>query len=238
MKRFHIIGVSLIAVLAFCAVGVASAGAITTLLAEWLVNGAAVTATTAVTTEGLLLLEDSNALKAGIKAAVECSGILTGTIGVNGADEIAELLSLSGTAISLKSKEGAGLSCTNVSSCEGSKVWAVNLPWKTLLELVENGATTLFVDLIVSGTGGNAGWSVECTDLGVKITDECLAQSEAAAELTNGITGAEGKFTESVRELMGLKKALCSSSGEETGAVISNTAGNTKVASGTLSVSE
>jgi hypothetical protein len=60
MKRIHIIGISLIAIFAFSVVVAASASAaITILLAEWLVNGAAVTTTLTVSSSGEFLLEDS-----------------------------------------------------------------------------------------------------------------------------------------------------------------------------------
>lgn len=237
MKRFHIVGMSLIAVLAFCVVGVASAGALTTLLAEWLNSGAAITASTAVTTTGKLLLEDSNAEKLGIKAAVECEGTLVGTVNANGADTVTEVLNAKGEAINKTALTQLGLECKNETSCEGtSLVWAVNLPWNSTLELVEQESKEFFADVLRPGASGkNPGWYVECTVIGVKATDECTA-GEAASEVIKGTGGTEGIFSEAFRTLMGLPKATCTSSGEASGIVIGS--GTTKLASGTLEASE
>jgi hypothetical protein len=236
MKRFQIMGVALIAMFAFCVVGVASAGALTTLLAEWLIGGKAVTATTAVSASGTLLLEDTNAEKIGLKASVECTGSLDGTVGTNGADEVTVALTTSEKEVSKTALSGESFSCTDESDCEAPKVWAVHLPWSTTLVLAEE---TTFIDKIAEkGTGGKPGWYVECTILGIKATDECLAANEAGSEAKNVASGVEGVFSETFNEKFGFKLALCSSSGEETGIVAGT--GITKPVSGTeiLSVSE
>jgi hypothetical protein len=216
----------LVAMMAVSAVTVASAsGAVTFLPAEWLVNGEKVAAKLAATATGEILLEDTNALKAGIKADALCSGILDGTIGPGAADEITELLTLAGVAVPKTALEPSGLACTNDSNCESAKAWAINLPWLTEVQLWEEGTESGFVILISAHAGGAApGWYVECTVLGVKATDECKAATpeskpEGATLAENETGGVLTEFLESFTELMELKLALCSSSGEETGIV-------------------
>jgi hypothetical protein len=220
MKSFRLLGMALVAVFAFSVVvaAVASAETATFLLAEWLVGGTAVAANLPATVTGELLLEDTNALKAGIKADALCSGILVGTIGVNGAATITEALNLEDVGISLTALSGTSIACTDDNDCESAKAWAVNLPWTGTLELIEQTSFTGFA-ILLEKSGANPGWYVECTLLGVKATDECNANTEGVAEAKNVAGGVEGVFSEAFTELAGLKLALCSSSGEETGIV-------------------
>jgi hypothetical protein len=233
MKRIHIIGISLIAIFAFSVVAAASASAaITVLLAEWLVNGTGVATTLNVTSTGELLLEDEKvSLLFGAKAMVLCSGILDGTIGANGVDEVLELLNLAGAAISLTALTGTSLSCTNQENCESSKVWAVKLPWKTLLELVEELGFVGFADL----TEGTPGWYVECTALGIKLEDECTALQDIS-EKVNVAGGVEDVSSDAFTLLVEGKKGKCTrGEGEET-EILEGTASNT-IAGATLQVS-
>jgi hypothetical protein len=216
------------------------------LLAEYLLGGLAVAATLSVETTGELLLEDKKATL-GIKAMVLCSGILDGTIGANGVDEITELLSLAGAAISLTALSGTALLCSGQEGCttgtENDEVWAVKLPWKTLLELVEEASPTAytgFVVLILPGTAGPVGWYTKCaTALGTS-EDECLAV-EGGSEATNITEGVGGSFSEAFTLLVDAPLANCSASSEkETGNVGTETPGVEKVveSSEVLSVSE
>ena len=239
------VGVALIAVFAFSAMAVASvsSAAIVTLLAEWLLGAKAVEATLSVETVGELLLEDKKATL-GIKAALLCSGILDGTIGPNGADEITELLTLAKVAVSKTALSGTALLCSGQEGCntgtENDEVWAVNLPWKTTLELVEETGFTGFADLINPNTaGGTVGWYVQCATALGTADDECLAK-QGAAESSNGTGGVLGSFKEAFTLLVEDINAKCSASSEaESGNVESVTAGETKVVGSTevLSVS-
>lgn len=224
-------GVALAALFAFSATVAASASAVEFLLAEWLINGSPVTTTTASKSEGELELVDTKTSVG--EAKLLCSGVLDGTVGPNGEDSITELLSLSGTAISLTALSGTALTCTGDQNCGSPKVWAVHLPWKTLLELMEDEGASFFVDLIESGTGGSPGWYAECTVI-VKIEDECTGT--AAVNMTNEAGGVDGLFEDPFNVLAGLKLATCTQGGAETGIV--NGLGTTTVATGTLSVSE
>jgi len=197
------------------------------LLAEWLVEGLEVTTTLLVETKGELLLEDLKATL-NIKAKVLCSGILDGTIGPNGEDEITEVLNLAGTlSIPRIALEGTGLLCSGQEGCttgtENDEVWAVNLPWLTLLELLEEESPTLFQGFVVlilpHAGGGNPGWYTLCaTALGTS-EDECTAE-EGAAEASNVTAGVLGVFTEAFTLLAGGKLGNCTASSEkETGNV-------------------
>lgn len=219
MKRFRF-AAALFAILALGAMAAASsASAVTFLLAEWLENGVGTTETMLVETSGSLELMDNNAPVTGGLTTVLCEGILDGFIGPNGADEITEILTTGGGAISTIELSGSGLSCTAVAgTCGSPKVWAVNLPWLTLAELWEESTEHGFVDLIEPHTGGgNPGWYVECTILGIKGSDTCTTP-QGASSLSNEGEGVLGVFSEPFTELMGLKLATCSR-GEETGQV-------------------
>ena len=191
------------------------------LLAEWLVKGEEVSTTLLVEATGTLLLEDLKATL-GIKAKVLCTGILDGSIGPNGEDEIIEVLSSTGGAISTTALSGTPLLCSGQEGCttgtENDEVWAVHLPWLTLLELIEEESPTLFqgfVVLILPHVGGeNPGWYTLCaTALGTS-EDQCTA-AEGMAEASNGTGGALTEFSEAFTLLVGGKLGKCTASSEE-----------------------
>jgi hypothetical protein len=175
LRKIQMLGLALAAMSAFGAVLVSAASAETTLLAEWLRNGVAVTANLLSETSGEISLEDTNVPIAG-KVAVLCSGILDGTVGNNGVDEITKVLNLA------KEEQGAALVglelvCSNVTKCEAGttiKVWAENLPWKSLLFLMENNE----ILNRVTGTGGEPGYEVECLVIGLLVSDLCEGTAE------------------------------------------------------------
>lgn len=215
------------------------------LLAEWLVEGLEVSTTLLVETTGTLILEDKEATL-GIKGTVLCTGILDGTIGSNGEDEITEVLSSSGGAIPTTVLSGTGLLCNGQSGCttgtENAEVWASGLPWLTLLELVEEESPTLFQGFVVlilpHAAGGHVGWYTKCpTALGTS-EDECVAE-EAMAEASNLAAAVNGEFSEAFTLLVGGKLGNCTASSKgETGVVTG--LGEEKVAetgAGVLSVS-
>ncbi len=215
---------------------------VTFLLAEWLVGGVAVTTTLLVTSPGELLMEDEKG-PLGAKGTVLCSGILDGTIGPNGEDEITELLTLAGAAVGLTGLSGTALLCNGQEGCltgtENAEVWAVNLPWLTLMELVEEASPTAytgFADLILPHTGGGQpGWYTFCSTLLGNQEDQCTIPEEAAEKvnLTGGVTDI---FSEAFTLLVGASLGKCSASSEEhTGLVTGE--GETTTEGGVLSVS-
>jgi len=212
------------------------------LLAEWLVGGNPITTTLLVTSTGELLLEDEKG-PLGVKGMVLCSGILDGTIGLTGEDEITELLTLAGVAVSLTALSGTALLCNGQEGCntgtENAEVWAVNLPWLTLLELVEEASPTLFqgfADLILPHVGGGSpGWYTECATALGNQADECIAP-EAVAQKTNTATGVLDTFSAAFTLLVGASLGKCTASTEaETGVVVGT--GETLTSEGALSVS-
>jgi hypothetical protein len=225
MRKYQIFIVAVFAVFAFFVVAAASAfaEAPVTLLAEWLVNGAAVEENLSINTEGTLTWTDLNVLKAGIVASALCTYVFMGTVGLSGVGEINEILTVGGVLLPLVALEPGGLVCENSGNCEEPLTWAVLLPWPTLLELFEQLVsevlTSFFANLIRTGAAGKPGWYIECLDLGVTISDECTANTEVAAQATNLAEGVDANFSEAFTLLAELPNALCTSSGTESGVV-------------------
>ncbi len=233
----------MLAVIAFSAIAVASSAsaAVVFLLAEWLNTGASLTETVLSLAEGELLLENKNAPVIKKPASITCSGMLNGSFGVNGADEITELLTLAEGAVNATPLAGGSLSCTKGTGdevCEaGSKVWAVNLPWLSILVLFEEAGTTGFADLLTPHTGGgNVGWYVECKTALVTLSEECLTPEAASEQMNVMGGGVNGVFSEAFTLLMELKLALCTGNNEETGNVV-GTGPELLPGGGTLAVS-
>jgi hypothetical protein len=186
MKKIHVLGMGLFAVFAFSAVMVSSAFAVS----QWLVGGATVTTLTSTTTTGKLILVSETFGT----AKIECKGVVDGSVGPAGEDEVTELLSAGGTKIPNSGETGflttgTGLDCITLNSsiacgATGSlaEVWPVNLPWLSQLEL--EGA--VFVD-DVFGTP-EPGYDVICEKTGT--SNECTGL--ALFTLTNVAGGVEG----------------------------------------------
>ncbi len=215
MKSFRSFGVALIAMLAFGTVAAASASAeITTLLAEWLVNNVAVTTTLPAVGETETLLLGSQTILGNLD--ILCGGLFDGTIGPDGSDEAVELLNLSGEQISLKGLEGLALECASdtTSLCTNpAKVWALNLPWPTLLVLLVVGTEEFLADLGLMKGETNPGWEFECAN---GLTDECISL-EAVVKVTNLPGGVDGLTEEAFTELAGLELGDCLNGGPKTG---------------------
>jgi hypothetical protein len=225
MKRFQLMGVAMLALFAFGAVlAASSSAAVTFLLAEWLLNGVAVTTELLTESPGALILRDS-----GLKASVECEGLLDGWVGPNSLDYVSEVLTTGGEAINTKNLEAKSLTCKPVETCTGTtaEVWAVNLGWETEVELMEDSGSIYYVTLILPHvSGGEPGWSVVCTVLGIKEEDECLTGTEGGvAELTLSGTSLLAVFAEAFTVLAEEKLASCSLGGTETGEVNSSKGG-------------
>lgn len=219
-RRLGLLGAVFLAALAFGQV--APALAVTFLLAEWLVNGAPVTAELANETTGELLLEDNKAPLVG-KTAVLCSGALMGWVGSNSLDWVTEMLTLAGVAVSTTPLTGTALECTSVTGCEaGTKplVWLVGLGWSTEAELMEDGTENFFVDLFLPHTGGgNPGWEIsECLVFGISQSDECTTPEAVSQFVSSGLESL-AKFSTAFTELAGAKLATCMQGGAESGVI-------------------
>lgn len=181
---------ALVAVFAFSAVLVSMASAETTLVALWLRNGVAIEANLASHTTGEILLEDNKAPIVG-KVDVVCSAILVGTVGVNGGDLITEVLNLALEPISSTPLVGLALLCEAVAGCEKDseaspiEVWPENLPWVTLLFLME-GTAGAILDLVL-----NAAYDVLCLVLGAMVEDLCEAADSEFGVINSPAAEAE-----------------------------------------------
>ncbi len=227
------------AIFALSALIVASSSAATTLLAEWLVGGAAVTTELNTETTGELLLEDTKAGVFGERSDVECSGILDGTIGANGTDLTTKVLNLSKEEISETVLSGLPLLCVGVALCANEtdvEVWPLHLPWLTTAELMVDGTETFFVDFLESSGAGNPGWYVQCLVGPLTVQDECTS-ARGVTKLTNEAGGTvDAMFEEAFTELAGLELATCLKGGAKTG-VVEGLGLISLVGGGTLTVS-
>ena len=191
MKKIHILWLALVAVAGFSALATASASA-----TQWLINGNPVTELTSVDTEGELELTDLKTIAGA--ATVKCSGILDGSVGPAGEDEITEVLTLEGGLVSSTPLAGTPLLCTGVKACSTTanevEVWPLNLPWLTQLELVG----TVFKDHLFTTAGETnselqPGYEItNCLVLGVNTTDDCKGLGFAA--LTNEGSNVDALF--------------------------------------------
>jgi hypothetical protein len=178
MKKAHVLGLAMFAVLAFSVTAVASASAATIL---WLASGVAIGTAEPVTSTGEIELRNlKDAL--GQEIAVLCSGVFDGTVGPGAEDLITTVLNLGtgGTEISLAKKI---TTCTNLMGCTKPELTPENLPWLTELELMEVGGTVLFLNIITSGGKGEPGYTVHCEVLNFPVEETCLGS--VSANLTN-----------------------------------------------------
>jgi hypothetical protein len=208
------------------------------LLAEWLENGVGITETMLAETTGELLIEDTKAPIVG-KAAATCSYIEVGDIGPDGARDATEVLNLAKEAISSTPLVGTSLACTDETDCESPHAWPVGLPWLVLLELweIETPLVSDFIELRTSTLAGGAiGWYLECTELGVKDSEECTVTLGVSAD-TNVATGVEVEFSKTFTESQDFKFGTCSGSKEESGVLEGKAVIATSLA-GPLTVSE
>jgi len=210
-------GVALFALLALGVLTATAASAqVTFLLAEWFVSGIKVTTELLTELTGELELADTV-----LKATVLCSGSLDGWVGPNSRGFISEVLSLGGAEIGQEVLKTPPLLCRSVEGCSGPapEVWAINLGWETEVELLEETGFTGFAVLITPRTGGgDPGWEIQCTILGVKSEDECTT-AHGVAQLTLEGVMLLAVFLDAFTELAELELAGCSIGGEESGVV-------------------
>jgi hypothetical protein len=194
MKKIHILGLALFAVLAFSAIAAASAFAED----EFLFNGEAVTGTEeALPTEtaGELELTDT----AG-KVSLLCSGIFDGYIGPTGHTLVTKVLNLLKEEELLPGTTTPAISCIDHPRAGGSKCLAeenalvqidvLHLPW--LDQIILTGET--FEDRLSSGGEGKPAYDVKCVVLGVEVEVTC--EGEPVSVLTNETGGILGLLEE------------------------------------------
>jgi hypothetical protein len=116
---------------------------------------------------------------------------------------------------------GTALKCASHEQCElESKLWPVNLPWKSELEL----SGTTVIENLMSVKDGSIGWEVECKALGVSEDDICtFTLGEPIIENMTVEKGVLGILYEE-------NKIECSLSKDKSGDI--NASGLTKLLSG------
>lgn len=177
------------AVCAFCVVAAASAFAEETLTystAHWLENGAQISTSKAVDTEGALLFHN---LENG--AEFLCEGIFNGTVGANGTDEVTELLQITGShaVVPVLDEAGAtgGIVCTPIAICSEVEIWANNLPFHT--ELMLDNQNGLFYDLGLANVNGlRPAYWVLCKVGALDVFELCVALGDLTQEKSNNTT--------------------------------------------------
>lgn len=176
MRKLHTFWLAFAAALTFSALASALASAEETLLAEWLINGVAVTAAKATILEGEFIFGAEKG------TLVKCSYKLIGLVNTNGKGEETEILNLSGVKVT----EAAPLLCLALNVCEVDEtdveVFPRKLPWQTLAFLMEGGT---YLELVEKET-----WEIKCLALMLKITNECEFP-DTTYEILNTVGGTE-----------------------------------------------
>ena len=215
MRRIQLLGAALFALFAFGVLTTAPAMA-TMLLAEWLVNGTAVTTELLIEITGELLLEDSKGAL-GASAMILCSEIFDGWVGPNSLGWISEILNLSGVAISDTPLSGTALECTGQTACETNTavlVWIFGLPAETEVLLLEQTGGPFFDGLILK----KFGWYVtDCLVLGISAEDECAAAGATVTNFTLSGTTLVQSLSTAITELIGGETIPCTVGGTNTG---------------------
>jgi hypothetical protein len=224
MSRRYLIAGVVLSVTLVCSVIVPTVAlAETTLLAEWLVNGSAVTALLPVEkVVEALYIDPRNG------AHILCTSyIRDGSMDPSGVITWTATLTLAGTEVTLTSP----LLCKAVAGCEESatdiELSPEGQPWHGLLILTEGGA---FKELLFG-----ASYFISCLVLGVKISEECTGPSAAEGGSSVSVSNVTGGVESTGPET---PLANCTVGGKETGEV-EFLAGNLLSSSeGTVTVSE
>lgn len=165
MKKIHLIGVAMFAVLALSALTAASAFA----ESEVLIGGEPAVAGAVIEAEGELELTDNKTLLGA--ATVLCSGIVVGKMTSSTAATVTSVLDLAlNTLSTILGTEG--LLCTNVKLCEEPLVWPEELGTWSATIILSGGVALL--DLVGK-------YDIECMK-GVQLSDLCEGLTEFLIE--------------------------------------------------------
>ncbi len=206
MRKIHIIGVALVALLAFSAVSVASASAV-----EWLnLKSEKLTKAENAKTPGTLELHNKKipALEGGGEVTVTCKGSFIGTVGPGSADTVTEILGEKGESSPINCKVTAS---TNSICKNGTAVTVepVNLPWTSKLK--EVGTEVLDEATATS----NPGYKVDCF-----VANTCTGLEESVF-VKNLATGSEFNFMELNKATCSFGEGFISGKGEAEGFLVS-----------------
>ena len=115
-----------------------------------------------------------------------CEGSVDGSVGLNGEDQVTEILNLAGEPITSTKP----VTCTNIENCSGTiTAYPVNLPWST--QLVNAAGEDAEGNLLGPHTGGeNPGWHAACGSTTNQCTnaDTILLVENLEAELEVDLT--------------------------------------------------
>lgn len=200
MRKIQIVGLALVAVLAFSVVAASYASA-----AEWLVKGLAVVGEPEVETKGALKLIHLAGGFLEPEAVVECTGVFVGKINATTDGSVTAVLNGSNEAITALTKP---LVCKGVTTCENPSpedalVVPLHLPWLTTLSLMEVGGKNIYLVLFSSGGTGLPGYEINCLALGMEHEVVCEGETSAVVELKG--TALEGTFSKTELESEGLE---------------------------------
>jgi hypothetical protein len=199
MTRIKMLGLMVVAVFSLSAVAASTASAL-----EWLDNGHPITnpiLVLLVNTGGAFHLGDLAAT--GGSTEIECEGHGHGLVGPGPNDTIHSI-----TATACKFVSGKNGSCE---ASKGVTAKAVHLPYITRL-LTVAGVTRDMTE----GTGGGAGYNVECTVAGIfKVQDECTTNT-GDPKITNNTNDVISTFEAN-------EKASCTQGNSTSGMVVGNT---------------
>lgn len=185
MKRLKTVIFGILAVFAFAAGMAAAASAEETLLAEWLVNGAAISVLLSVEVPGTIKLEDTETIAG--RASIVCTGIADGSIGPDGEGEATGILNLKGETIEelgglALMGTGAGSDCVSGGGCsEGTsaspiEVHPLGLPGLGELFLMVTANEILGLGTSMDSADGNlGGYELLCLILGLNAEDTCTS---------------------------------------------------------------
>lgn len=224
MKKTLTIVFAMLAVFAFSGLMAATAPAETTLLAEWLLNGAGITELISTTVTGGATFEDTKTIAGA--AALLCEATVDGSVGPNGEAEATEILNAVGVAVGALgglallgtgAASGEGSECKSISVCAAGtaaspiELWPLGLPGHGELFLMENGE---MLALGVAGTmGGIIGFELLCLVLGLNTEDTCTV-TDAEAPVVNDLTTGDAAGPIGAQTS---PPQLCTQSNEESG---------------------
>jgi hypothetical protein len=238
MKKFHIIGIALVAVFAFSAIASSTAFAIEPECSN--LNGA--NRKPKYATEAACLAMEPEE-PSGTWYLTEPLWLINGQDIPTGQSWNANQTLAAGTLLLLEDmKEGVDVLCegtgliwllpegkdlralfacsksvTDTGTCEGPSIEELNLSWTTVLEQMTTG---VWLDKITKGTGGEPGWLVECTiPLIGRINDECVTNNGTVIVTNNETNGTiEWEFPEATEAKA--EQTNCSLGGKEEGLVV------------------
>lgn len=232
MKRFHLIGLVVLAVFALSAVAVSSASAVSKLLLGSAGSGTEITELTNIEIIGSLLLEDAGIVP---KADVLCTGIFDGMVEPGGTLAYVEALLMENGELLADAEGNDMVDCVDDNgTCEGEVLVSVlSLPWHIEIEL-DNNLQYLahflnqkeIEELLEVGVG-EPHYVVDCNTFLGLIEDLCEGLS--SARLINTAEGLLGYFNElALTETWGAASETtnCSVGGMNQGLVVSVTLGN------------